>query len=74
MFLKDVAAFCSCIACQGLIVVKLKTGSLMILFSFCFVQLSDGLNAVPMTEREKRECALVLSPQQLKLVDIGNSN
>lgn len=35
--------------------------------------LSDGLNAVPMTEREKRECSLVLSPQQLKLVDIGPS-
>lgn len=46
----------------------------MIPFSFCSVQLSDGLNAVPMTEREKRECSLVLSPQQLKLVDIGNSN
>ena len=46
----------------------------MIPFSFCFVQLSDGLNAVPMTEREKRECSLVLSPQQLKLVDIGNCN
>ena len=46
----------------------------MIPFSFCFVQLSDGLNAVPMTEREKRECSLVLSPQQLKLVDIGTCN
>ena len=36
------------------------------------LQLSDGLNAVPMTEREKCECSMVLSPQQLKHVDIGN--
>ena len=48
--------------------------SLVIPCVFCSVQLSDGLNAVPMTEREKHECSLVLSPQQLKLVDIGNIN
>lgn len=35
--------------------------------------LSDGLNAIPMTEKEKRDCSSVLSPQQLKLVDIGPS-
>lgn len=36
-------------------------------------KLSDGLNAVPMTEREKHDCSSVLSPQELKLVDIGPS-
>ena len=52
----------------------------MVLFflrSVCFVvfvlQLSDGLNAIPMTEKEKRDCSSVLSPQQLKLVDIGRN-
>ncbi|PFX34680.1 Calponin-likey domain-containing protein 2 [Stylophora pistillata] len=35
--------------------------------------LSDGLNAVPMTERERQDCSSVLSPQELKLVDIGPS-
>ena len=35
------------------------------------LQVSDGLNAVPMTQREKKECTSVLSPQQLKQLDIG---
>ena len=37
-------------------------------------QLSDGLNAVPMTNQEKRDCSSVLSPHQIKLVDIGKCN
>ena len=39
-----------------------------------FLKLSDGLDAVPMTQREKLDCSSVLSPQQLKLVDIGKCN
>ena len=36
-----------------------------------FLQLSDGLSAIPISEREKQDCSTVLSPQKLKLVDIG---
>ena len=38
------------------------------------LQVSEGLNAVPMTAREKKDCTAVLSPQQLKQVDIGDEN
>ena len=38
-----------------------------------FLQLSDGLNAIPSSEREKQDCSTVLSPQKLKLVDIGRT-
>ena len=45
--------------------------TLYLIVKLCFLKLSDGLNAIPMTEREKHDCSTVLSPQQLRLVDIG---
>ena len=36
------------------------------------LQLRDGLNAVPLTELEKRECARKLSPQELHQIIIGS--
>ncbi|KXJ04719.1 hypothetical protein AC249_AIPGENE21430, partial [Exaiptasia diaphana] len=33
--------------------------------------ISDGLNAIPMTDIEKIDCSKRLTPQQLKLLDIG---
>ena len=31
----------------------------------------EGLNAVPLTDQEKAECKLMLTPQQLHQIDIG---